>query len=153
NQTAAPTWTQSVATLDTAGNSASYHVPQIVRAGSKLAIIWNDQGTSGDMFWRYRTDGDGLTTWNSVATATSTTALTTATFSAVGNSNGKIYLAINDATHVYFTYYNGSSWSTAATVSSTASSGNFVSLDTDGTNVWIVYGDTTGLGATLSGNH
>ncbi len=143
---AAPTWTQSVATMNTAGTSATYHIPVIVRYSSSLAVIYNDQGTSGDMMWRNRADSDGLTSWNAEATINTTFSVTDPVFSAAGNSSsGDIYLAVGDGTTVYFTYYNGTSWSALATVSSSIRTDSFVAVETNNTSVWVVYGDTTGI--------
>ena len=148
--TASPTWTQSVGTLDTAGTNAGYHYPTIVRFTSYIGIIYNDQVTSGDMKWRYRTDSDGLTSWNTEATITTVTAINTSVFSVIADTSGNIYLTVGDGVNRYFTYYNGSSWSSAVNISSAGSS--FSSVVTDGTNVWLFYGETTGLSSGLSGS-
>lgn len=138
---AAPTWTESQATLDTAGTNSSYHFPTIVRFGTNIGIIWNDQAT-GDIYWRYRADGDGLTSWNTAAQIANR--LTRfPTFSAVGDSTGNIYLAVQDSSVAFYHYL--SSWSSGATVASPSVADQFTSVSTDGTNVYVVYGDTTGI--------
>ncbi|MDP2730792.1 MAG: hypothetical protein Q8O55_09965, partial [Dehalococcoidales bacterium] len=145
----APTWTQSAASLDTAGASSNYHKLTIVRFGPKIGIIYADQGSGGDLKWRYRADSDDLTSWNAEATISTTFSAIYPTFSAVSDTSNNIYLAVNDGTVVYFTYYNGSGWSSLATVSSVAASDQYVSLETDNTSVWVVYGQTTDLSAFL----
>ena len=147
---ASPTWTESVATLDTAGTSSSWHRPTIVRYGSNIGVIYADQGSGGDLKWRNRADSDGLTTWNAEATISTTFSINSTNFATVSDSSGNIYLAANDGTIVYFTFYNGSSWSSLATVSSAAASDQYVTLATDNTSVWVVYGETTGLAGGLT---
>lgn len=147
---ATPSWTQSIANLDTVGTNAT-HYPTMVRFGSKIGVIYNNNGQTA-LLWRYRADADGLTSWVNEATAlTATTAAPT--FSAIGDSSGNIYLANNGATNITFSSYNGSSWSSSATVSSAGASNAFVSVSIDTTpNVYVLYGQTTGLSASLSGS-
>lgn len=147
--TTAPTWTAS-ATLDTAGNIGTYHYPNIVTFGSKIGVIYNDQSALLTK-WRWRSDSDAVGTWNTAATVISGN-ISTPTFSAIGDSHGNIYMAQNLATSVYFTYYNGSAWSTPATVSSTTSSNLFTSVATDETSVWVAYADTNGVSSSLNAN-
>src|SRR3989338_8873994 len=123
-----------------------------MRFGSNIGVIWNDQGTSGDLLWRFRADADGLTSWNSAVTISTTYSVTAATFAAVGDTSGNIYLTANDFTTVYFNYWNGTVWSSITTVaSSVAGNDVFASVATDGTNAWVFYGETTGLSAGLGG--
>lgn len=137
----APVWTESVATLDTSGTNASYHLPTIVRYSTNIGVIWNDQ-TTGDLMWRYRGDSDGLTSWNTVSTIANR--LTRfPTFSAVGDAAGNIYLSVQDSTVAFYHYL--SSWSAGATVASPSVSDQFTSVSTDGANVYVAYGDTTGI--------
>lgn len=137
----APTLTESQATLDTAGTNAQYHYPTIVRFSTNIAVIWNDQ-VSGDLYWRYRADSDGLTTWN--AAASFANRLTRfPTFSAIGDSTGNIYVSVQDSSVGFYHYL--SSWSSVATVASPSVSDQFTSVSTDGTNVYVAYGDTTGI--------
>ena len=138
----APTWTQSLATADTAGTNALYHYPTLVRFGSKIGLIYNIESGS-DLAWRYRADSDGLTTWNAQATISTSFLVRGATFSADGDSTGNIYLGASGSTTL-FTHYL-SSWSTPATVSSTVVSDQYISVSTDGISAWVVYGDTSGV--------
>jgi hypothetical protein len=137
----APTWTESVATLDTAGTNASYHYPAIARYGTNLGIIWNDQ-VSGDLYWRSRADSDGLTTWNS-ASQIANRLTRFPTFSALGDSSGNIYLSVQDSNVSFYHFF--SSWSAGAIVATPSVSDQFSSVSTDGTNVYVAYGDTTGI--------
>ncbi|HVZ66924.1 MAG TPA: peptidoglycan DD-metalloendopeptidase family protein [Patescibacteria group bacterium] len=153
DQSDTPTWTQSVAAVDTPGTNGSYHVGEIVRFGtSKTAVIFTDQASGGDMKWSWRDDSDGLTSWNAIATANASTALATSGFSVAGDTNGNIYIAVNQAASIFFNYYNGSGWSSNTTVTSTAASSTFVSVSTDGTSAWVLYGDTNGLSGSLFGS-
>lgn len=146
---AAPTWTVSQTTLETPGTNALTHIPTMVRFGSKIGIIYGiNAGTA--LMWRYRSDGDSLTSWTNEAVALGGSVSTV--FSAIGSSTGNVYLVINSGTVVIMTNYNGSTWSPNATVSSTAASSTFVSVTTDNTNVWVFYGDTSGLNGQLSGS-
>jgi hypothetical protein len=146
-----PTWTVSQRTLDTAGNSSAYHIPTMVRFGTNIGVIYDAQATT-NVRWRYRADTDGPTTWNAEATVSSSNP-TTATYSAVGDSSGKVYVAMNAGTAVTFTYWNGSVWSTNAAVSAAAYSSGYVSVGIVGTTVYVYYGETTNLTANLPGNH
>ncbi len=147
----APTWTVSQASLDTAGNGTTTHFPAMVRFGSNIGILYNAQLPTAVMRWRIRNDSDGLTSW-SAENVVSANLPTTPTFSAISDSAGNVYFAQNNTTNVLFNYWNGSTWSATTVVSATAASNTFVSLSTDGTNVWIFYGDTNGLSPTLSGS-
>lgn len=149
NLNASTTWEVSQTTLDTAGTSSDGHFPIIVRYGSKIAVLYSPEagGTKG----RSRSDSDGATSWDSEATVTDSVSFTTPTVSGVGDTSGRIYLAINTSTNVYHLYYDGSSW-TGATVSTAAASNTFVSVMTDETNSWVFFGRTTGLVSGLSGN-
>lgn len=147
---ASPTWTQSVGSLGTAGNSATNHFPTIVRLPSGIAILYNAQATS-NLRWRTRSDSDGLSTWASEATVTSTN-LTTPTFSAAADVSGNVYVAMNQTTNVFFTYWNGSGWSSNTTITTAAPSNAFVSLSLVGSTVYVYYGDATGLSSGLSGS-
>ena len=146
-----PVWTQSIGDLDTAGSNGSYHMPTIVHFGSKIGVIYNDQVTLTQR-WRYRADEDDPTAWDGEALVSAVISnLTTPTFSSAGDSSGNVYTAANLGANVYFTYWNGSVWTSAATVSSTAVGNAYVSLETYGGNVWVFYGETAGLSAALSG--
>ncbi len=151
--TDAPVWTQSSANLDTVGNNASYHFPAMVRYGSSIGIIYNDQ-TSGQVRWRYRNDGDTLTNWSNEAIVGVGGALYnpySATFSAVGDASGNVYFASNYSNYIFFSEWNGLVWTPAVAISTTAIS-SFVSVSTDGTNAWVFYADATNLNGNLSGN-
>ncbi|MBI5127041.1 hypothetical protein HZA76_01130 [Candidatus Roizmanbacteria bacterium] len=138
-----PSWTQSAATIDTAGTNSLYHIPTQVRFSTKIGVIYNIESGS-DMAWRFRSDSDGLSTWNSETILSTTYLIRSASFSAVGDSNGNVYFAANGAGAVHFSHYL-SSWSTIAVVSSSVINDQFASVDTDGTSVWVLYGDTTGI--------
>lgn len=145
--TATPTWTSSNSSLTGANGSFSYNAPLFVRFGTNIGVIYNDSATSGQIKWKTRADSDGLTTWSAAATVTTNTT-TYGSFAAITDSSNNVYVAVISSTSVYFTYYNGSSWSTAATVSSASAStaseaGNFVSLATDNTDVWVFYRETS----------
>ncbi len=146
----APTWTLSQRTLDNAGNSSAYHYPALVRFGSNIGVIYNSQ-TGTNLRWRWREDSDGLTSWNPEAPV-SPSAISTPTFSAVGDALGKVYVTLNTSTNVYFTFWNGLAWSANATVSSTAYSSGWVSVGIVGTTAYVYYGDTTNLSTALPGN-
>ena len=152
----APTWTQSVAALDTAGNNASYHIPTMVRYGSNIGVIYSDQVSFTPMNWRYRADSDGLTSWVAEKVISYTLSVTSSAFTAVSDSAGNVYLAANDGTKVYLTKYYSSidNWSSdnngLVTVSSAAASSAFVGLTTDGTSAWVFYAETN---STLPGNN
>jgi hypothetical protein len=145
--TSAPSWTVSQATLDTAGTNAQYHYPTLVRFGSKIGVIYNIESGS-DMAWRFRSDSDGLTSWNSEAVISSTYLVRFPAFSAVGDSSGNIYLTANGNSAVHFTHYQ-SSWSTIALVSSNVVSDQFASVSTDGTSVWVIYAENIGLSGSV----
>ncbi len=138
----APSWTISQAILDTAGTNALYHYPTLARFSTKIGLIYNIESGS-DMAWRYRADADGLTTWNSQATISTSYLVRAPTFSAVGDTSGNVYFAANGSTTLFSQYL--SSWSTPATISSNVVSDQYISVATDGTSVWVVYGDTAGI--------
>lgn len=152
--TAAPTWTVSASAFDTSGSSStSADYPILVRFGTNIGVIWRSSAAFGTR-WRYRADSDSLTSWSTQATV-STNNTAGATISALGDSLGNVYVATNNGTAVNFTYYNGSSWSGLATVSSAATNTLMVSLSLDNAatpNVYVLYGDTTGLSVALSGS-
>ncbi|KKR12423.1 MAG: hypothetical protein UT40_C0027G0003 [Candidatus Woesebacteria bacterium GW2011_GWA1_39_21b] len=139
----APTWTVSQATMDTAGTNASYHYPTFARFSTNIGLIYNIESGS-DMAWRYRADSDGLTSWNSQATISTNYLVRFPAFSAVGDTSGNIYFAASGSTTL-FSYYSSGWQATPATVSSTAIPDQYISVATDGTDVWVVYGDATGV--------
>ena len=145
---AAPTWTQSTGALDFPANNASYHIPTLVRFKDNIGVIYNDQILAA-MRWRFRNDADSLTAWSTEAyVSNSIAAPTAATFSGVGDSNGNIYLAVNNGTaNILFTYWNGSVWTNQSNVSTTGVANTYVSVATDGVNAWVFYPDTLGLAA------
>jgi outer membrane protein assembly factor BamB len=138
----APTWTVSQGTIDTAATSALYHYPTFARFGTNIALIYNIE-TGSDMAWRYRADADGLTSWNTQATISTSFLVRAATFSAAGDTTGNIYLATNGSSTLFSHYF--SSWSTPAAVSTNVVSDQYASVTTDGTSVWVAYGDTAGV--------
>lgn len=146
---ASPTWTVSQAPLDTGGASSGYHYPAIVRFGDKIGVFYDAE--NAQVRWRFRSDSDGLTSW-SVDQATGGSTTTYNTWTALSDAAGNIYLASAYSTSIYYSYWNGFTWTTAVTVASDAFSGGAMSLSTDGDNVWLVYTQTTGLSAGLSGN-
>lgn len=153
----APTWTVSQAVMNAATTTDNrYHYPTLVRFGTNIGLLYNLE-TTGDMAWRYRADADGLTSWNAQASLPNGSQnynVRFASFSAVGNSTGNIFFvaASSGATNTaLFSYYNTSSWANPVNISSTAASDAFTSIVTDGSNVWVMYSETTGITSALAG--
>ncbi len=145
-----PTWSQSLLSMGTAGNNGAYHFPAILRTSTGIAVIYNAQSPA-NMRWRTRLDEDPLSNWNAEAQVAATT-LTTPTFSAAADVSGNVYLAMNQAANIFFTYWNGSVWASNTTITTTAPSNAFVSLSLVGANAYVYYGESTGLSAGLSGS-
>lgn len=148
----APTWTVSQAAMDPfPSNNASYHYPTLVRAGTKIGLIYNiNNGASGDLGWRYRDDATSdPTSWTSNATISTTYFVRQPSFSAVGDTTGNIYLAASGSTasQALFSYYSATSstWTSPATISSTAVGDQFISVSTDGNSAWVLYGEGSGV--------
>lgn len=148
--TDAPTWTTSIATLDTAGTSSTAHYPAIARYGSKIGVFWTDNSTNA-LNWRYRSDSDSVTSWATAVQINSSMTASSPLYSVVGTTNGKIFAVLNAASSVYLAYYNGSYWVSNVDASG-ALSGGGVSVTTDGESAWIYYFDTTNITSTLSGS-
>lgn len=150
DQSASPTWTVSQTSMNTLGTSTSYHYPSIVRFGNNVGVIYNSQSPT-DIRWRYRTDGDSLSSWNGESQILNLS-MSSPAFSAVGDVTGKIYLAVNRGNSILFTYWNGSGWTSPTTVSSSAYSYGFTNISLVGSDVYIYYGDITGLSGNLFGS-
>lgn len=162
SQDTGPTWTVSQATLDTEGTGSQYHYPTLVRFGSSIGVISNSVESGSDFLFKYRTDATAdLTSWTTGATISTTFLVRFPSFSAVGDSSGHIYLAASGTTNL-FTYYDSTAvtpvWSGAtAGVAGVITLANgagdaFISTATNGIDVWVMYGDTTNLSASLPGN-
>ncbi len=81
-----------MATLDTVDTNSGWHVPAIVRFGSKIGVIYS-ANANPRFSWRYRADTDSLTSW---VTAQAGLGVSDGTvLSVVGDSAGKIYLTNN----------------------------------------------------------
>jgi len=85
-----PTWTVSLAPVDTGGASSGYHYPAIVRFGDKIGVLYDAE--TAQVRWRFRSDSDSLTSW-SVDQATGGSTTTYNTWTAVSDAAGNIYLA------------------------------------------------------------
>jgi hypothetical protein len=144
-----PSWTVSQEALNTVGTNTGYHIPTIVRFGTKTGIVYNAQLPSVSQRWRFRADSDGLTTWTP-ETVVSTTTVGGPYFTTITDTGGNIYHAVNNASAIYFSYFNGFAWSLPATAVASGVSGYAVSLATDGASVYVFYGDSTGLSTGLS---
>jgi hypothetical protein len=150
----APTWTQSVAAMGNATNGSTNHYPLIVRFGSKMGVFYYDGSGCSCHLFRSRSDSDTLSTWASAvrADANNLVQFNTPNSQAVGTADGKIFLMMNEFSgSVFLVYFNGQSWTPGYQITNTAITSGPASLSTDGINVWLFYGDTTGLSG-LSGN-
>ncbi len=136
----APTWTQSIQPLDTAGNGQDYHIPLLARFGSSIGVLWYDQTASGDIYWRYRADSDSLSSWNSQAVVMTETSISSpVTWSVVGTPEGRIFFSAGFTNTYFKAYYNGS-WTSTATLLSGFN--NYTSISTDGKSAFI-FGQAT----------
>ena len=152
NLSESPTWTRSIETLDSAGTNSVYHDPVIVTYGSNIGIMYLDQATSGAFRWRHRNFSDSLTDWEPEENILSGGWGSAGNIiSAVGDSAGNIYMTVSRSGNHLFCYFNGLTWSSSTTVSNTSLEVPASSLVTDGTNVWAVYPDTSGLSTSLPG--
>lgn len=150
--TDAPTWTVSQSALTTATSNSAYLYPALVKINDRLAIAYNALiSGAGSVRWRMRSSSDAVTDWRPEEVITATTP-TTPTFTIISDSQNNVHFAQNNGTAVYYNYWNGTVWSANATVSTTAASNTFISLVSDATNIWVIYGDTTGLSTGLSGS-
>ena len=71
-----------------------------------------------------------------------------ASFSAVGDTSGYVYLTVNNATtNVLYAFWNGSVWTPQTIISSTGVANSYISVSTDGTNAWVFYPSTQNLAA------
>lgn len=148
---ASPTWSQSIASSDTPDTNSSFHYPVLVDYGDKIGVIYNN--AQNTFKWRFRKDNEPKNTWvvESVVRDDYTFWVSSPAFTAIGDEFGTISLAAVENTPnagATFTHYDGRNWSVIAILAraentSTLSPG--VSLSTDGTNVWIFYGNLAGL--------
>lgn len=151
NLSATPEWTLSQTTLSTSNTNSSYYIPLIVKFGTNIGIIYNSQNTS-NIRWRYRSDNDPVTSWNTESTVSDRN-FAGGTYSAQGDSSGNVYFAVNVSTSIFSNYWNGTAWSSNAIVSNgTAANIAFVSVGLVGNSMYVYYGETTGLSGGLWGS-
>ena len=153
----APTWTQSVAVVDTGKTgTTAYHTPTIVRYGSKIGVFFETQDNPYNLWWSNRADSDDLSSWSApsqVGTMAVGSARARGLLSTVSTVSGNIFVISNDtAGNVYYSSWNESSWSTRASLGTNIAQRGQLTITTDGTNVWAIYGSTTGLSSSLSGS-
>jgi len=61
--TSAGDWTQSLGSVATGTTNFSYNIPLLIRFGSNIGLIFNEDLATDQLSWRSRADSDGLTTW------------------------------------------------------------------------------------------
>ncbi len=133
----------------------------MVRFGDRVGIVYSSQNTvnynnvSGQigLRWRFRQDGDALTSWSNDSIAEVTTNGSN-NFTAVSDGTN-VYVAYNpDSAAVYLNYWDGVTWQPSITVTAanTTVANNFIALSTDGAQVWVFYNSITGFSTTLPGN-
>ena len=159
DMSAAPTWTTSMDPLQgTVGTGSGAAFVSLARFSNKLGVVYTETATYSNITiaqisWRYRSDSDSPTSWSTnQAVGNSTTLITAASFSTVVDNSNTVHFVCNCASNVQYSYFNGTSWSTRLTITSSISTALFSSIATDGTNIFLLYADPTGLSSNLSGS-
>lgn len=120
----APTWTEAVASVDTATNG-DYLRSSLVRYGNSTGVIYEDD--SDTIKIRTHADSDDPATWAAETMIVDTPyTCTYDDYSAVGTPGGKIFvLSYGCGNYLYyFTYYSGGTWSGSVPVSSYGNANN-----------------------------
>ncbi|MBI2590945.1 MAG: peptidoglycan DD-metalloendopeptidase family protein [Candidatus Blackburnbacteria bacterium] len=161
NLTATATFSTSIATMDTADTVNTDHIPTIIRFGTNFGVLY---ARSNSLYWRTRADADNPDTWSGAEATVlaGTTGTVGSIFSVtVDNSNNIHAIAMLNGQNsspgpLNYSYYNGTSWSSAVTLASSnfqASGTATMQITTDGLSVWVFWVDRTGWsGATSVGS-
>lgn len=154
---AAPVWTISAASLDLANNDVNVHAPAVIRFGDKIGVVYTSQGTAvynnlgyNGIRWRFRADTDAPTAWSNDSLVMNSN-VSYGNFS-VATYQDRIYLAINTGSYVYLTQWNGNVWLPLITVANNVAWDSFISVVTDGAQVFVFYADRTGYVASTYGD-
>lgn len=136
--TASPTWTLSKETVDTKTTRSAYHYPALVRYGTNIGLaIFADDTVNGQTLWWTRRDTHSLTYWYGGTTVLSGGSGSLPPFSIVGDSDGKVYFSYVSSGFLYVKHFNSILWGDAVNITTLA--GSYVSLSTDGNQLWVIY--------------
>ncbi|MFA9289164.1 MAG: PQQ-binding-like beta-propeller repeat protein, partial [Weeksellaceae bacterium] len=150
NLDVATTWNSSLTSVGVGTTDSRYFYTSLVKFSTNVGVIYNVESGS-DLTLRARADADTVTSWGVGSTLPASFLVRAGTFSTAGDTSGNIYVAAS-GNATTFTRYSPSTWTTPVTIASNTISDSFISVETDGSSVWVVYADATGLTAGLSGN-